>query len=112
MAIQIAVAQLFTEDNTLGDNMLEKCANVCRINIFQSYLLDMLPKMSLSHHNTLYLKQPLLKATRFIPLRQLQLLVGIIEMILSTVFIAGMWIRQQLTLQHLVNGVLVSFACP
>ena len=38
MAIQIAVAQSFTEDNTLGDDMLEKCANVCRINIFSILL--------------------------------------------------------------------------
>ena len=40
---------------------------------FQCSLLGMLPRMSLSHHNTLYLKQPLQKATRFIPMRQLEL---------------------------------------
>ena len=97
--------------STLGNARLDKCMKVCRMRVWFC-TGRVLPKMSLSHHNTLYLKQPLLKATRFIPLRQLQLLVGIIEMILSTVFIAGMWIRQQLTLQHLVNGVLVSFACP
>ena len=52
---------------------------VCRMKLFfQCSLLDM-PGMSLSHHNTLYLKQPLLKATRFIPLRQLELPIGLLK---------------------------------
>ena len=37
---------------------------------------------------------------------------SVFEMSLSIVFIAGIWIRQRFTLQHLVNGVVVCFACP
>ena len=56
--------------------MLDKCVTVCRIKVWFC-VGRVLPKMSLSHHNTLYLKQPLLKATRFIPLRQLKLPFGL-----------------------------------
>ena len=52
---------------------------------FQCSLLDM-PRMSLSHHNTLYLKQPLLKATRFIPLRQLELPIGLWNVVVYCVY--------------------------
>ena len=59
---------------------------VCRMKLFfQCSLLDM-PGMSLSHHNTLYLKQPLLKATRFIPLRQLELPIGLWNVVVYCVY--------------------------
>ena len=56
--------------------MLDQCVTVCRIKVYFC-VGPVSPKMSLSHHNTLYLKQPLLKATRFIPLRQLKLPFGL-----------------------------------
>ena len=55
--------------------------------LFSMFLpINMLPRMSLSHHNTLYLKQPLLKATRFIPLRQLELPIGLWNVVVYCVY--------------------------
>ena len=65
--------------------MLEKCGDSLQDDFFQCSLLDM-PRMSLSHHNTLYLKQPLLKATRFIPLRQLELPIGLWNVVVYCVY--------------------------
>ena len=70
------LVKLWTKRKSLGDDMLDKCVTVCRIKVYFC-VGRVLPKMSLSHHNTLYLKQPLLKATRFIPLRQLKLPFGL-----------------------------------
>ena len=66
--------KLWTKRSTLCDDMLDKWVTASRMKLcFQCSLLGMLPRMSLSHHNTLYMKQPLQKATRFIPMRQVEL---------------------------------------
>ena len=78
--------KLWTTRCTLGHDMLDKWVTVCRMKLFfQCSLLDM-PRMSLSHHNTLYLKQPLQKATRFIPLRQLELPIGLWNVVVYCVY--------------------------
>ena len=77
--------KLWTTRCTLGHDMLDKCGDSLQDDFFQCSLLDM-PRMSLSHHNTLYLKQPLLKATRFIPLRQLELPIGLWNVVVYCVY--------------------------
>ena len=81
--------KLWAKRSTLGDDMLDKWVTVCRMKLFfhffQCSLLDM-PRMSLSHHNTLYLKQLLQKATRFIPLRQLELPIGLWNVVVYYVY--------------------------
>ena len=67
---------LWRFDQTLADLALwimEGRTNAWKFAGWEFCAGRVLPKISLSHHNTLYLKQPLLKATRFIPLRQLEL---------------------------------------